>query len=92
METSDIRDELLGEIRGFRPPKIKPKYIAVCVAITAFGLYLFYVLYGSNNSLYRLLELQQEERLVAEKVEALKNENAKIRRDLYEIKLIFGER
>jgi cell division protein FtsB len=88
LETSDIRDELLGEAR---PPLVikKRQWIAIA-ALLVFGFYLYSLLYGSNSAL-RLLELSKEEKMLSDRIDVVKEENANLRRDLYEVKLIFGE-
>ncbi|MDR2639671.1 MAG: hypothetical protein LBC09_07550 [Helicobacteraceae bacterium] len=88
METSDIRDELLGDI-GARPV-LRARHLVWFAIAAAFALYAYYLLYGAN-SLLRLLELRDEDRALELRVEALKEENAKLRRELYELELISGE-
>ncbi|MDR0664939.1 MAG: hypothetical protein LBF86_05395 [Helicobacteraceae bacterium] len=88
METSDIRDELLGEI-GSRPI-IRARHLIWVGIVAALALYAYYLLYGANSFL-RLLELRDEDAALQARVEALKDENAKLRRELYELELISGE-
>lgn len=88
METSDIRDELLGEI-GSRPI-LRVRHLAILGAAFAFGLYVYHLLYGSN-SLLRLLELRDENAALQARAEAIGEDNAKMRRELYELELISGE-
>ncbi|MDR1911379.1 MAG: hypothetical protein LBQ52_03405 [Helicobacteraceae bacterium] len=88
METSDIRDELLGEI-GSRPI-IRARHLVAVAIFFAIALYFYHLLYGSNSFL-RLLELRDEDSALSARVETLKEENAKLRRELYELELIGGE-
>jgi cell division protein FtsB len=88
METNDIRDELLGELRP--PFVIKKQHWIAIAALLVFGFYLYNLLYGSNSVL-RLLELSKEEKLLNDHIELLTEENANLRQDLYEVRLIFGE-
>jgi cell division protein FtsB len=88
LETSDIRDELLSEI-GSRPI-LRARHLVWIGIVAALALYVYYLLYGANSFL-RLLELRDEDRALQTRVEQLKSENAKLRRELYELELISGE-
>jgi cell division protein FtsB len=88
LETSDIRDELLSELSP--RPVFRLRHFTVLGAIVLFGCYIYYLLYG-NNSLLRLLALKNEQIAMEIKIAKLTEENAELRRELYELKLIFGE-
>jgi cell division protein FtsB len=88
LNANDIRDELLGEI-GARPI-LRARHLIWLAIVAAFALYAYYLLYGANSFL-RLLELRDEDAALSSRVEALKEENAKLRREMYELELISGE-
>ncbi|GHV07235.1 hypothetical protein AGMMS50229_13630 [Campylobacterota bacterium] len=86
--TSDIRDELLGGV-GSRP-LLRLRHFVLLLVIGSVGFYIYYLLYG-GNSLMRLLQLYDEEQALNDRIVQLQDENARLRKELYELKLIFDE-
>ncbi|MDR2905468.1 MAG: hypothetical protein LBU73_05915 [Helicobacteraceae bacterium] len=84
----DIRDELLGEV-GARPI-LRASHFGVAAAIAAFAFYIYYLFYG-GASLLTLMSIREEKATLDSRVEALKAENAALRRELFELRLIGGE-
>lgn len=90
MDTRDIRDELLGDA-GFRPAlRIQRRHLVLAAVVVGLGVYTYHLLYG-QNSLLKLVSLQEETALLEKRIESFKNENAELQRYLYELALIRGD-
>ncbi len=66
------------------------KFFALFFIVIAFGIYLGIVLYGAN-SLQVLTGLQDYERYLKTQTKELKNENAELQREYFELKEISAQ-
>lgn len=89
---NDLRKELLGESTGLTTPKItiNKKYIVILSTFVILGWYIGTLLFGTN-SIIRLTDLQEEVNSLKNTVELLKNDNARLQKELFEIEQIRGE-
>jgi len=80
--TQSITQEYLGLSLG--------KFFALLAIIIAFGIYLGVLLYGTN-SLEILFGLQDYENYLQDEVYRLKDENAELQREYFELKEISAQ-
>ncbi|GHS86615.1 hypothetical protein FACS189487_01200 [Campylobacterota bacterium] len=88
MDKYDIRDELLVEV-GARPV-LRMRHLVYVLFAAGFALYIYNLFYGSS-SILMMMSLKDERAALELRIDSLKSENAQLRRDLYELKLIYGE-
>lgn len=66
------------------------KFLVLLFIVLAFGVYLGVILYGTN-SVEILLGLQEYELYLVEEVDRLKEENASLQREYFELKEISAQ-
>ncbi|MGP1561219.1 MAG: hypothetical protein ACTTIC_03930 [Helicobacteraceae bacterium] len=90
---SDIRDELLTQDLGLKPAKhyFKRSNIIIVSVVLVLGWYIGILLFG-NNSVLRLGELEGELDSLKKRVDYLQKDNAKLQKQLFEIKEIKGQK
>lgn len=66
------------------------KFLVLLLIVLAFGVYLGVILYGTN-SVEILLGLQEYELYLQEEVHRLKQENAELQREYFELKEISAQ-
>lgn len=66
------------------------KFLVLLFVVLAFGVYLGVILYGTN-SVEILLSLQEYELYLVEEVDRLKEENASLQREYFELKEISAQ-
>ena len=66
------------------------KFLVLLVIVLAFGIYLGLIFYGTN-SLEILLGLEDYERYLQDEVYELKQENAELQREYFELKEISAQ-
>ncbi|MCV6607204.1 MAG: hypothetical protein OIF32_03235 [Campylobacterales bacterium] len=89
---NSIRDELLeGESKRLTTPKFKinKKYLFIFIPLFVFGWYITVLLFGTN-SVIRLSELSTELENLKNSVKIIKEENAKLQKELFELKQLRG--
>lgn len=86
----DIRDELLAHTNSRPIVKIELLHIVIFVLVLLFAIYVSALIYGSN-SIVKLYEIKDENRVIKEQIAKMTEENAKLKRYIYEIKIIKGE-
>lgn len=86
---NDIKEELgiYEERREFPFSKRQMIFIALVLGL---GFYIGNILYGTNN-LLDLLVLQEEREELSQRVESLNQKNAKLQKEIFEMKIIEGE-
>ena len=65
-------------------------FLALVSVVILMGIYIGVILYG-KNSVNVLLNLQTYEMSLKEEIEQLKNENAKLQKEYFELKEISGD-
>ena len=75
--------------RGLRPKTLLQIFL-FCLLITAFGIYIGNILFGTN-SLEVLLQLESQKEQLAERVDSLQRENAKLQKEYFELKALEPE-
>ncbi len=82
--SNDILDEFETEERGF-DASFYLKIIALALVVLFFGLYIGDVLFG-KSSLDTLLNLQEDKDTLSTKIKTLKNENAILQKEYFELR------
>lgn len=86
----DIKDELLSHVNSRPVVRIELYHIVLFVVTLIFALYIYTIVYG-NNSIVMLYEIRDENQIIKEKIANITEENAKLKRYIYELKIIKGE-
>lgn len=86
----DIRDELLDYTKSRPVIRVEKHHAIIFGVVLFFAIYVYHLLYG-NNSLLRLIELKEDSELISKQIEKITNENAELKKYIYEIKIIKGE-
>ncbi|ACZ13246.1 hypothetical protein [Sulfurospirillum deleyianum] len=91
---SDVLDEFDKEVKGEGrgdSALFYLKLISLIVAVVGFGLYIGDVLFG-KSSLDVLLNLQADKDTLSEKIQSLKEENAVLQKEYFELRQLDPDR